>query len=413
MPVGAWELEYGCSVIADPNRVAMYVTNAQSGSYVVSGANTLAPYGLSLSTLKVNCGCNALNWTATSPGATPQAVTPYTTPAADAAPWYTATVPESAHFWGWMVEKVEAMAGTPITRSVNDRISSFGGAALGMLRRKGRMMKITLLGFGGYESAMDYGFRWLVDTLTSENESGELCDMTVRTACPTFTGSPTYSQWDTGRWTFKDVGVVEGPLYEEHPTPSATCNVRRVSFTVAASVPFGHKCPTQVMTDSTWITNLWTNPATCPPLTWVCTPGSDKTCVNISSASPLGEDAIVVEVTAGTRDIYNLLVTITPNPLGRTCSTLADTPCDTIKITSLPSGYVLRYDSVMQSVTVTLPGGEVRDGTSLIDTSTGTPPTFPAVRGGQFCVCISSDRCSWDADGAKASVWTVHRELAI
>jgi hypothetical protein len=311
-----------------------------------------------------------------------------------------------------MVESIEELSSSPVSRSVNDRASAFGGASLGYLRKKGRAMKVTLLGFGGYESALDWGFRWITDVISSENEVGQLCDMTVRTSCPTFTGSPTYAQWDTGRWTFKEVGVIEGPQYEEPPAVASSCNVRRISFTVVASVPYGHKCPTLVMNAATWMANLWTNPAACPPLDWVCTPGSDKTCTTVTTP-PIGEDAIIVEIKAGAKDLSNLRIDITPNPLGRTCSTFTDPPCDSVLITTLPSGYILRYDGTTQRITVTLPGGEELDGTQFLDTSSGAPPTFPIIRNGQFCICISSDRCSWGSDDATASVWTVHRELVV
>lgn len=269
MPVGAWELEYGCNVVADPNRTAQYVANAQDPAYCTNGVNALAPYPLKFSNLRVNCDCAALQWKAPEPWSSPELIPPYTTPAVDKAPWYTDTVPESAHFWGWMIERVDDVASPPISRKVADRVTEFGGASIGRLRRKGRTMKFTLIGFGAYELAMDYGFRWLSDILAHPATASDLCDMTFRTSCPPISDPPSFSEWDTGRWTFKNVGILDGPQYEDPPNKDMQCNVRRVSFTVVAEVPYAFKCPSAWILDQPWITTVW------EPPTALSAPGMD------------------------------------------------------------------------------------------------------------------------------------------
>jgi hypothetical protein len=422
MPVGAWEIEFGCTTIADPNRVSQYVANAQSVDYCVNGVNLLAPVAPSWSALNVTCGCDALNWNAPTPGATPEPVAPYTTPADDPAPWYSSLAPESAHFWGFMIEKIEEHKNPPISRSVNDRITAFGGATLGLLRRRGRVMKVTMLAFGAYEAALDYGFRWLADVLTYQNTQCEVCDLTMRSACPILSGSPTYDEWDVGRWTFKQVGIIDGPRYEEPPNPNAECNLRRVSFVVGAMVPHGFKCPVQELDEVTWIEELWNpeSPEPCPPTGWMCDP-RESVCVSVSSDYVIGDDALVIEINADPDSAINdLLIEVTPDPYGWLCDPASapagyvpPPPCDVISIPVLPASYKLRYDSTIQEVTVTMPGGQVIDGTPYLDLGESSPPTFPSIRGGTYCVCISSNRCSWNASTANVSLWTVHRELAI
>lgn len=418
MPVGAWELEYGCTTVADPNRVATYVAHAQSGAYEVDGVNLLSPYRLAVSTIRVNCGCDALNWTADTPGTAPTPIVPYTYPAdpANLAPWYTDTYPESAHFWGWMVEKIEEVATPSWSRAVNDRISGFGGGAFGALRKKGRAMRVTLMGFGGYETAMDYGFRWLTDILGYENSPCESCDLTIRTGCPPVEDEYTYDQWDTGRWTFKQAVLVDGPRYEESPNPAATCNVRRVSFTIVAAVPFAHKCPVPTATQgATWIEQLWSpgDPG-CPPMDWVCNNGSYAHCQDIIVEDVIGEEALIFEIQAGHNGLSNVTISVTPNPWGAECPLDGITPCDTVTIAYIPPDYLLRYDSTTESITVTPPGGVTIDATYLLDTTTGTAPPFPALRYGRYCVCVTSDRCSWNGDpNSTVSIWTVHREMAV
>ena len=413
MPVGAWNLEYGCNTLADPNRVAQYVANAQNPAYCVSGVNQLAPQTLKFSTLRVNCNCDALQWTASDVDVTPTAIPAYRTPALDAAPWYSSSIPESAHFWGWMIEKVENVVSPPISRNTTDRITEFGGSSLGRQRRRGRVMKFTLIGFGAYELAMDYGFRWLTHVLTSENATCETCDMIFRTSCPPISSTPTYTQWDTGRWTFKNVGITDGPHYEDPPNPDAQCNIRRVSFTVVAQVPYAFKCPVPEILNQTWITNLWPTGTGCPPLDWICTPTSNTYCRTVTTTGGVGDSSLVIKITAGTKDISNLVIRVTPNPLGYSCTSLAiGDACDTITVPSLPAGATMTIDGTTRTIVVNKVDADSEDGTPYL--STGTEgPSFPTFRAGVFCVCVSSDRCSWEADGSTISIWTVHRELAI
>jgi hypothetical protein len=171
----------------------------------------------------------------------------------------------------------------------------------------------------------------------------------------------------------------------------------------------------------TWIEELW-NPLDpeCPPIDWMCSP-QETICHSVSTDYSIGDDALVFEITAAAESaIFNLEVNIYPDPFGWVCDessrpagfTMPE-PCDSISVPTLPASYVLRYDSTIQDVTVTAPGGVTVSGIPYLNLSENRPPTFPAIRGGQYCVCISSDRCSWEANGANVSLWTVHRELAI
>lgn len=416
MPSGAWELDFGCTNIADPNRVSQYVANAQDDAYCVNGVNELAPYPPQWGFLKVNCGCGALSWNADTPYTTPVLRPPFTTPENDLAPWYSSYYPESAHFWGWMVEKVEEVATAPIVRSTTERVDSFGGTVLGPLRKRGRAMKFTLIGFGAYEAAMDYGYRWLSDTLLSENTDCDLCEMMFRIACPELGPMPTFDEWDSGRWTFKNVGVIDGPRYEDPPNKDSQCNIRRVSFTVVAQIPYGFKCPKLELSGVSWIDNLWLS-GPCPPLDWICTQGDDSVCVPLTNDVATGDTTLLIEVHVGSKDINNLTLRITPDPYGYVCGTAPPTyvppdPCYELSIPQIPANSIFRYDGVTSTVQIKLAGESYVDGTPYLDPQQG-PPQFPSIRAGQFCICIESDRCSWEADGSTVSVWSVHRELGI
>jgi hypothetical protein len=70
-------------------------------------------------------------------------------------------------------------------------------------------------------------------------------------------------------------------------------------------------------------------------------------------------------------------------------------------------------DTAVETIKVTLPGGLVRDGTAYLDTDDGYAPTFPTLRCGSFCVCVTADRSTYEANNSVISISTIHRELAV
>lgn len=418
MPVGSYSLEFGCTSIADPNRTAQYVANAQNPAYCVNGANLLAPEKPSWTFLDVACQCPALQWISDEPGEVPVPVLPYTTPKLDIAPWYSPLNPESAFFHGFIIEKIEDLSTNSVSRAITNRATRYGGGTLGSLRKLPRKFKVTLLAFGNNECALDYAFRWLSDTLTYQcNDDCGLCDATVRTCCPELDPlNPTYKDWDRGRWTFKNVGIIDGPKYEDGPTDANRCNVRRISFTLASESPYAYKCPVVCMKDQILVQAI----DACPPVNWICGEGRrSKICCRTENSFSIGDDGILVVVNAN-EDLYNLKISLTQDIFGYECGTVPApagyshlAPCAEILIPFLPSGYTLRYDTGEERITVILPGGLERDGTPYVDASTGQPPTFPSIRCGGFCVCLTVDRCGFSSGGSTASIYSQHRELAI
>lgn len=420
MPVGAYSLRFGCTELIDPNRTSQYVMNAQDPAYCVGGTNVMAPDPFVLSDFRVNCGCDALQWEAYQDPEvvelpTPTPIAPYTTPAADGAPWYSALSPESAYFYGFMLEKVEELSSAPARRKITERATSFGGGVLGAIRKRARVIKYTVLMFGNSECALNYGFRWLTDTLVYSCDDCELCDAEVRTCCPSFANPamPTYDEWDLGRWQFKDVGVVEAPVYEEHPIPSAACNVRRISFTIASESPYGYKCPTICLPPTEFIVAA----EPCEPQTWLCEEPA-AVCCRATVADSIGDDGLIIEIVA--REVLsNIHITVTPDPFGYVCDAetrpagwVQPDPCVELLIPALPEGVTFTYDTSDQTIFVVAPGGVIYDGTPFLDPS--TPPIFPTLRCGSYCICISSDRtCGYSAGTSTAKISTIHRELAL
>ena len=418
MPVGAYSLELSCTELINPNRTATYLMNAQDSAFCVDEVNSICPSGgIKWQALTASCGCDALLYdTPLGPNTTPVLQPTYTTPALDPAPWYDVRRPNSAHFLGFMLEKVEQLQDPPISRNLTNRATNFGGGTIGTPRRGPRKVKYTVLAFGCDECALDEGFRWLSDQLVYQCVGDEctLCDATVRTCCPSLSTPPTYAEWDTGRWTLKKVAVIDGPRYEAPPIENLACNVRRISFTLASESPFAYKCPVVCLDNQPWILAM----PPCPPAAWICGDNS-SICCSINSTSDIGEDTIKVQVVAR-EDLTNLTISVTPDPFGYVCNP-ATRPagyavpdaCAVIRIPLLEGGNTLDYDTGDETITVTRPGGQVVDGVSYIDATTGNAPTFPTLRCNNYCVCISSDRCSYRAGRSTASISSQHRELAI
>lgn len=88
---------------------------------------------------------------------------PYTTPAADNAPWYRQGVPESEGFGGLMIESVTGDGGIPLSRQTFPGAS--GGASFGPGRIGARVHNYRGWLVGASEIHLGYGFEWLSQTL--------------------------------------------------------------------------------------------------------------------------------------------------------------------------------------------------------------------------------------------------------
>lgn len=150
---------------------------------------------------------------------------PYTSPAADPAPWYDSSVPESADFAGFLMTEFEGM-GSTYTRASTEKIT--GGAVLGRLRPQPRTMTWKGLLFGRSDCAVRYGLSWMTANLKGADCActGEELDILVccpeLIATPPVTGCdnlapiarpdacPPFTQPDAFR-LLKNVGLLSGP----------------------------------------------------------------------------------------------------------------------------------------------------------------------------------------------------------
>lgn len=392
---------FGCQLEINAQRTAAYLQHAAD----ICNDGDLSSY------IDIKCDCGPLHWVFDEDDV-PQPAT-YTTPESDQAPWFDASIPESADFFGFLIEDVTQNSVT--ARSITTRISSSGGGVLGPLRSKERRLDFTVLMFACNESAMEYGFRYLTDSLGSSgcDDDCTLCDAEFRDSCPEVDGS--VASLNKGRWILKNVGLIDGPVWGEHPLGGSACNIRRVTFSIASEYPWKFKCPTVECADIE-LAEYPADGVDC--VNWsdiLC--GHQEVSCSVSEDLIIGETGLIIEVQAGDVPLQHIEIAIRPDKFGYECDedirpanyTRMD-PCDLIYIPQIPASSRLVYDTAVETIKVVLPGGGELDGTPFISTAEGHPPTFPTLRCGQFCISVSASECSV-VGSPTVSISSVHREI--
>lgn len=389
--------QLGCNLEMNVVRTKAYLASADCGDDMVSR-------------IDLKCNCDPLNW---AWGTNDQPVpAQYTNPATDDAPWYDASIPESLGFLGFMIEEVKENAIS--ARTIVTRLSSSGGGTLGPLRSKERRLDFTVLMFACNELSMEYGFRYLTDALSSSgcDDDCVLCDAEFRDSCPPVDGSS--ASLNRGRWLLKNVGLVEGPVWGDPPIKSS-CNLRRATFSLVSEYPWKFKCPV-VECSGLEFAGTPADTAGCANATDILCGAHEVSCA-ISESLIIGETGLVISVQAGTVPLQHIEIAIRPDKFGYECNagsrpvgyTRVD-PCDLIYIPYLPASHTLVYDTSLETITVQVPGGGVYNGTALVSTDEGSPPTYPSLRCGDFCVSVSASECSV-VGSPTVSISSVHREI--
>lgn len=393
---------YGCSLEINSQQTAAYLDSATT----VCAAGDLA------SRIDLTCDCDPLRWRQNDDTGV-WARTTYTNPATDQAPWVDADIPESAQFLGFMIEDVVQDALS--ARNITTRLSSSGGGTLGPVRNKERRFDFTVLMFACNEPAMEYGFRYLTDALMAPgcDDGCTLCNAEYRESCYPVDGSP--ASLDRGRWILKNVGAVVGPVWGDNPLSGSACNIRRVTFSMVSELPWKFKCP-KVLCNNVALAGYPSDGVDC--VNWsdiLC--GQQEVSCSASETLIIGETGLIIEVQAGNVDLQHIEIAIRPDPYGYECNKgtrpagyVRTEPCDLIYLPAIPANSRLVYDTAIEKIMVVLPGGGEVDGTIFVATSEGSPPSFPTLRCGNFCISVAVSECSV-VGTPTVSVSSVHREI--
>jgi len=193
-------LEFNGFEIANENRVRAYL---EAG--LLGGGPRI---------VSTDCGCDA-----TDTG-------PYISPETDPAPWYDDNYLSSADYLGLMLH--DARLDPVIARAVTPRFS--GGATIGRMRPRHRIVAVRGLMLASSELGMRYGELWLTDVLAGTITGCAADTLRILLGCP----DDDYAE--VPYRTLRQTGIVEGPNF----SPIAElpeCYLQEVTFQLAAGIP--------------------------------------------------------------------------------------------------------------------------------------------------------------------------------
>lgn len=162
-------------------------------------------------------------------------VGPFTSPSADPAPWYDATVPESADFFGFMPSGNQGIdfQTLDVVRSATQRFGGIGGGVIGVEQVAVRAMTVTGLLIAVSCQGLEYGRHWIYSRLGSDCAGCSLRTIRVRESCPPSNGSN-----DTrGERIMYDSALIAGIARNDNPGQPC-CDYDGITFTLASESPY-------------------------------------------------------------------------------------------------------------------------------------------------------------------------------
>lgn len=442
------------------------VNAARLEAYVGNGVK---PYGFDI---KVP-GCEGLD--AILPGVdSDPPLGGYQLPDLDLAPWYDATVPESANFAGLLV--TEVTISSPYSRSSTENIRQ--GTTLGRLKLLGRTIVVHGWLIGKTCCATQYGLKWLTTALSGppcpEGNCGA-CSLEFLDCCPAIgteegdcltTDAGVYvrpsadTEYQRAAEFFRHmngVGVIDGPNVLSCKGSNCGCGssaLVEVEFTLSSSSPYFNSCGTSVLTDQlaalpcdtedcdiTWLKieegeecpvvdpecpvvedcledPLCPLPALPPALKiptnpCACNPlRTTRLCVASSSGKEWGSSTLNIEVFSGDTQLRNLAIRLWQNPLGVTCGDPEFTDCSACS--TLLISYIppnARFVLSGETRTVTIEcNGRTRNASQNVTNVDGQPFDWPDLTCFTACICVDFD-CDSTAPNATISIDRIDRDL--
>jgi hypothetical protein len=248
----------------------------------------------------------------------------FVAPDVDPAPWYDATmgandVNASAQFLGLIISNVEGLEDSTAAREMTPRAVGVGGGSLGPLRMNGRTMKFTATMYATSCRGMDYGMRWLSNTLRGRPCSADdTCTLQVWTGCPDV--SNLVRAPEDVQWVLHDVALTDGPKVTTAPLEgyggSLNCYVREVEWTLASEHPYLFKCPADAVAYSALSSPV---SGTVSILQWLRT--THQVNLFVEPVNRFGEELVTIELTAGSKPL-NCDVRGWVSPFPQRCSSL-------------------------------------------------------------------------------------------
>jgi hypothetical protein len=215
-----------------------------AGTEIANAARTVA-YSKALIpcvTLVKNCyGCDQLGKALND--------TTYTTPVADAAPWYDPDFPESARFLGMYPLSMENFSSATTEVTVGESI--YDGGYVSAPRRKTREMRVTGMLLGVDQAGAESGLVWLKSVLAGSEcgtcDGDEMCFFSY---CPDIQSNSTQTTVDTEALKairhMRGVSVTEGPKVLAEMAFSKGGYGIQVEFIMVATAPYIYTEPVKI-----------------------------------------------------------------------------------------------------------------------------------------------------------------------
>jgi hypothetical protein len=364
-----------------------------NGTEIINSARTKAYVDANLPGVTVKCSTAALR--------TALGHSTYVTPAADSAPWYSASRPASGRFYGFFPVKVQGADDS--TQSIEDVDLIGDGGVFVSPRYDIREIRVVVVAIAADAEALADGMAWLRDILADDGCRGGFgCtgrSVQMFNAPPTTTGEAASMM----RWFYR-AEVEDGPKVTKE-LPSHAGAMSQIEFTLGAGIPWMFTSTTNVTTlamnsalnytdpggeDCSVSTASVSNFINDPFFTAISTPPQPPNILppniisitswrrltsTIPSALTLrpGRVTPVITVLAGIADTQWIRLRFYQDPAGVS-------GCDfsgEFFISYLPANSVMHIDGIFKEITVTLADGRVVPGGHLVYGSGGRPFMWP------------------------------------
>lgn len=156
---------------------------------------------------------------------------PFVSPAADPAPWYDATIPESGEFLGF-VPKIDFQF-LDVKRSISQRFGGIGGGVIGVEQFAAKGVKVEGILIASTCAGLEYGRHWLYSKLGADCAGCALGTLRLRESCPPDNGSND----PRGERIIYDAAVVDG-ITRTDDGGYGCCEYDGISFQMAGQSPY-------------------------------------------------------------------------------------------------------------------------------------------------------------------------------
>jgi hypothetical protein len=161
---------------------------------------------------------------------------PFVAPQTDPAPWYDATIPESAEFLG-LISKLDFQT-LDIKRTISQRFGSLGGGVIGPEQFAARNLHVDGLLVAATCAGLEYGRHWLYSKLGSDCLGCSQRTIRVRESCPPLDGLN-----DTrGERIMYEAALVKGITRTDNGGWNC-CDYDGIEFDIASQSPYLYTRP--------------------------------------------------------------------------------------------------------------------------------------------------------------------------